>query len=194
MQLMPSIFFFSRAARVRTPLCAICIICGLALAASAAIIPQSGFSGRPGDGTCRDCHPAKTLIDPDSLILTGLPDTLEPETVYPCTLYARYRGLNEWTFELTAVDSLSNQAGTIEVTDSLHTEIDDFLDVQYFKNNLKGAYVNRKDSTSWTFDYLSPPAANGPVSFYWCSYFKNRAKAPYYLLEASRTIPLRQDE
>jgi hypothetical protein len=194
MQLMPSIFFFSWAARVRTPICVVGAICVLALAASAAIIPQSGFSGRPGDGTCRDCHPSKTLIDSDSLILTGLPDTLEPETVYPCTLCARYHGLNEWTFELTAVDSLSNQAGTIEVTDSLHTEIDDFLDVQYFKNSLKGAWVNRKDSTSWTFDYLSPPATNGPVSFYWCSYFKNRSKPNYYLLEASRTIPLRQDE
>jgi len=191
---MPRIFFFSRSARVRTRLCVAFAICALVLSASAAIIPQSGFSGRPGDGTCRDCHPAKSLVDPDSLILTGLPDTLEPETVYPCTLYARYHGLNEWTFELTAVDSLSNQAGTIEVTDSAHTEIDDFLDVQYFKNNLKGAYVNRKDSTSWTFDYLSPPAATATVSFYWCSYFKNRSKPTYYLLEASRTIPLRQDE
>jgi hypothetical protein len=194
MPLMLSILFFSRVVRIRTPLCVVSAICGLALAASASIIPQSGFSGRPGDGTCRDCHPVKSLLDPDSLILAGLPDTLEPGTVYSCTLYARYHGLNEWTFELTAVDSLSNQAGTITVTDSEHTEIDNFLDVQYFKNNLKGAYVNRKDSTSWTFDYLSPPATTGPVSFYWCSYFKNRAKAPYYLLQASRTIPLRQDE
>jgi hypothetical protein len=194
MQLMLNIPFFSRVTRSQRCLCVICVICGFLMPVSAAIIPQSGFSGRPGDGTCRDCHPSKTLIDSDSLILTGLPDTLDPETVYSCTLLARYHGLNEWTFELTAVDSLSNQAGTIEVTDSLHTEIDDFLNVQYFKNNLKGAYVNRKDSTSWTFDYLSPPATNGPVSFYWCAYFKNRAKAPYYLIEASRSIPLRQDE
>jgi hypothetical protein len=194
MPLMPRIAFFSPVAQSLRCVCVICVICGFLAPASAAIIPQSGFSGRPGDGTCRDCHPTKSLVDPDSLILTGLPDTLEPETVYSCTLHARYHGLNEWTFELTAVDSLSNQAGTIEVTDSVHTEIDDFLDVQYFKNNLKGAWVNRKDSTSWTFDYLSPPAETGPVSFYWCAYFKNRAKAPYYLLEASRTIPLRQVE
>jgi hypothetical protein len=191
MHAMPRIFFLLRNAHLRTCFGA---LFGLALAASASIIPQSGFSGRPGDGTCRDCHPAKDLVDPDSLILTGLPDTLEPGTVYSCTLYARYRGLSEWTFELTAVDSLSNQAGTIELTDSLHTEIDSFLDVQYFKNNLKGAYVNRRDSTSWTFDYLSPAAAAGPVTFYWCAYFKNRAKPAYYLLQASRTCWLRAAE
>jgi len=164
------------------------------LTASAAIIPQSGFSGRPGDGTCRDCHPTKCLVEPDSMILAGLPDTLEPETSYSCTLFARYRGLNEWTFELVAVDSFSNQSGMIRVTDSIHTEVDDFLDVQYLKNTIRGAYVNRKDSTSWTFDYYSPAAGAGPVTFYWCAYFKNRAKDPYYLLEASRTCRLPEAE
>ena len=191
---MPRITFFSSRVWSLMCICAICVICGFPAPTSAAIIPQSGFSGRPGDGTCRDCHPTKCLVAPDSLILTGLPDTLEPETWYSCTLFARYRGLNEWTFELVAVDSLSNQAGCISVTDSTHTEVDEFLDVQYLKNTIRGAYVNRKDSTSWTFDYYSPATGSGPVTFYWCAFFKNRARAPYYLLEASRTCWLPEAE
>jgi hypothetical protein len=179
MESMPRIFF---------------LFLSTALAASAAIIPQSGFSGRPGDGTCEDCHPAKSLVANDSLVLVGLPDTLEPETGYSCTLFARYKDLNEWTYELTAVDSLSNQAGCLSIVDSVHTTVDVFLDVQYLKNTLKGAYVNRKDSTSWVFDYVSPTAGAGPVSFYWCAYFKNRARPNYYLIENSVTITLRAAE
>jgi hypothetical protein len=191
---MPRITLFSPVTRLLTVVCGICVVCGLSTTASALIIPQSGFSGRPGDGTCRDCHPAKSLVAPDSLILAGLPDTLEPETWYSCTLLARYRGLDEWTFELTAVDSLSSQAGCVSVADSAHTEVDEFLDVQYLKNTLKGAYVKQKDSASWTFDYYSPAAGSGPVTFYWCAYFKNRARDPYYLIETCRTCWLPEAE
>lgn len=161
----------------------------VATALSASIIPQSGFSGRPGDGTCRDCHPAVRLVAADSSVILGLPDTLQPETVYPCTLVIRYKGLNLWTFELTAVDSNSVQAGAILVVDSANTQMDCFDSIQYFKNTLKGAYVGKPDSARWAFEYLSPSAGTGPVSFYWCAFIRNRKKPDYHIIENRITVP-----
>jgi hypothetical protein len=157
---------------------------------SASIIPQSGYSGRPGDGTCRDCHPAKHLVAADSSVIIGLPETWEAGVAYPCTLVIRHKGLNLWTFEMTTVDSLSVQAGALVVTDPVHTVVDTLDDIIYFKNTIKGAYLNQPDSACWAFTYNSPDSGAGPVSFYWCAYLENRNHSEkYYLLENCATIP-----
>ena len=162
------------------------------IALSAAIIPQSGFSGRPGDGTCRDCHPAKDkdIVPQDSSVIIGLPDALKPETTYSCTLIIRYKGLNEWTFEMTTVDSCSNQAGFIVPIDSIHTSVDTFCNILYFKNTIRGAYVGKPDSARWAFEYTSPPVGSGPVSFYWTGYVVNRKQSgKYHLIENCLMVP-----
>jgi len=160
------------------------------LAAAAAIIPQSGFSGRPGDGTCRDCHPVKALVPQDSSVILGLPAAFRPETTYRCTLVIRHRGLNEWTFELATADSCGNQAGSFIIADSAHTQVDTLGAVLYLKNTIKGAFTGKPDSARWAFDYVAPPDGKGPVSFYWCTYLKNRKGGEkYYLTENSLTVP-----
>ena len=166
----------------------------LALAAPmilmASIIPQSGYSGRPGDGTCRDCHPAKQIVSTDSSRIIGLPDEWVPETVYPCTLVINYKGLNMWTFEMTTVDSNSVQAGYAVVTDPKVTTVDTLDDIVYFKNTIKGAYINKPDSARWAFDYETPAAGTGPVTLYWCAFLKNRNNdEKYFLIENCVMIP-----
>jgi hypothetical protein len=152
----------------------------------AAIIPQSGFSGRPGDGTCRDCHAVKALVPVDSSVILGLPDALAPGTVYACTLVIRHKGLCEWAFEMTTVDSQSVQAGFIRPVDSIHTSVDTLEDILYFKNTLRGAYVGRPDSARWAFEYVTPPAETGRAWFYWCAYMKDRrAGRSYHVFESS---------
>lgn len=127
-------------------------------------------------------------------MILGLPDSLVPDTVYACTLVIRYRGLDIWSFELTTVDSASNQAGFIRRTDTLNTLIDTLDGILYFKNSLRGAYMGKKDSARWAFEYVSPPAGTGPVSFYWCAYMANRkSRWKYYLLENCSTIPQASD-
>jgi hypothetical protein len=165
-------------------------LCAAPAIAPASIIPQDGYSGRPGDGTCRDCHPTKQLVATDSSEIIGLPDTWQPQTTYPCTLAIHYKGLSEWSFELTTVDSASQQAGYVLVTDPLHSVIDTLNDIIYLKNTIKGAYLNQPDSARWAFDYVSPAAGTGPVSFYWCALVEDRKNAEkYYVLQNSDTIP-----
>jgi len=60
-------------------------------------------------------------------------------------------------------------------TDYAHTVCDTLSDIIYFKNTINGAYLNRPDSARWTFDYTSPIAGAGPVTFYWCAFLENRA-------------------
>jgi hypothetical protein len=142
--------------------------------AAASIIPQSGYSGRPGDGTCRDCHPTKNLVSADSTLIIGLPEAWQPETVYPCTLVFHAAGANFWSFELTVVDSLSAQAGQIAVADTPNTMVDTLDGILYFKNTIKGTHRGQCDSARWAFDYVAPTDGVGPVTFYWTGYLKNR--------------------
>ncbi|MEO0108517.1 MAG: choice-of-anchor V domain-containing protein [candidate division WOR-3 bacterium] len=159
------------------------------LALHASLIPQSGYSGRPGDGTCRDCHPARSLVPSDSSEIRGLPEAYTPETTYSCTLVVRYRGLSEWTFELATSDSNGNQAGALDLLDARHTQLDTFQGIQYLKNTLPGAYIGQPDSARWAFAFTSPCAGTGPVWFYWAAYFKNRKQGRnYFLLENSRVV------
>lgn len=162
----------------------------LPFALSGSIIPQSGYSGRPGDGTCQDCHPVKSLVAPDSSLILGLPGELAPETTYSCTLVIRYHGLDEWSFEMTTVDSQSNQAGHFNIEQPKFTLIDTSNGILYLKNSIKGAFVNQPDSARWAFDYTTPAAGAGPVSFYWCAYIVNRKQPEAYrLIENSLTLP-----
>jgi len=155
-----------------------------------ALIPQSGYSGRPGDGTCRDCHPVKSLVAQDSSVVLGLPEAWQPETTYQCTLVIRYQGLSEWTFELTIVDSCSRQAGWVQSADERLSSVDTLDGILYFKNSLKGAFLGQPDSARWAFSYTTPSAGRGPISLYWCAYMKNRKDGGrYYLLENCLTLP-----
>jgi hypothetical protein len=173
----------------------VCLLVSFGALAFGGIIPQSGFSGRPGDGTCRDCHPVKTLVPRDSSVILGLPGKLQPETTYACTLVIRYKGLNEWAFEMTTVDSFSNQAGFITRADSIHTQVDTLDGVLYFKNTLRGAYIGKPDSARWTFSYTAPESGTGPVSLYWCAYIKNRKESSKYcIIENYLTVPLAESE
>jgi hypothetical protein len=154
------------------------------------IIPQNGYSGRPGEGTCRDCHPAKKLVEPDSSVVLGLPDAWQPGTTYQCTLVVHVAGANFWSFEMTTVDSASVQAGRVGITDPQHTLLDSLDHVLYFKNSIKGTWVGQNDSARWAFDYTAPDSGAGPVSFYWCGYFKNRAnEEKYYVMQNCLVVP-----
>jgi hypothetical protein len=48
--------------------------------------PPDGESGAPGDGLCTDCHTLDGGLQDGSIVLTGFPTSIEPNTAYFLTI------------------------------------------------------------------------------------------------------------
>jgi hypothetical protein len=149
----------------RRSLVALLACCALALAYSSG--PPDGKSGRPGEGTCNDCHAGTG--SPDSTELTGLAGgQYEPDSLYSLTLTVRFTGQTRWGFELTAVDGSNDRIGQLIVTDSTHTQYSS-AEPGYLKHTSTGTHPGTPGPTSWTFGWHAPATGAGPVRFYWCA-------------------------
>ena len=137
----------------------------LALAYSAD--PPDGKTGRPGEGTCLDCHSGAGSADSTSLDgLVG--GWYQPDSLYSLTLSVRYAGQLRWGFELTAVDGSGNGAGQLIVTDSVNTQYSP-VPPGYLKQTSAGTFRGTSGPAFWAFQWRAPAAGAGPVRFYWCA-------------------------
>jgi len=129
--------------------------------------PPDGKTGRPGEGTCLDCHSGAGSSDSTSL--DGFVDGwYQPDSLYSLTLSVRYAGQLRWGFELTAVDGSGNSAGQLIVTDSVNTQYSSSAP-GYLKQTSVGTFRGTSGPALWTFGWRAPAASTGPVWFYWCA-------------------------
>lgn len=129
--------------------------------------PPDGKTGRPGEGTCLDCHSGAGPAD--STDLDGLVGGwYQPDSLYTLTLSVRYAGQLRWGFELTVVDQANNGAGQLIVADSANTQYSSTAP-GYLKQTGAGTFPNTPGPATWTFRWRAPTAATGPVRFYWCA-------------------------
>jgi len=150
------------------------LTCGLAAAHSSG--PPDGKTGRPGEGTCADCHSGTG--SGDSTLLSGLPaGTYAADSSYTLTLLVSYAGQTRWGFELTAVDSAGNAAGTLFLVDSTNTQQSDSGGRRYLKQTTIGTQRGHSNGT-WDLGWQAPPAGTGPVTFYWCANAANNNGLP----------------
>uniref|UniRef100_A0A7C4CEG1 Uncharacterized protein n=1 Tax=candidate division WOR-3 bacterium TaxID=2052148 RepID=A0A7C4CEG1_UNCW3 len=167
----------------------VCISLCATAAAGYSSGPPDGKTGRPGEGTCADCHSFSG--SGDSTFLSGLPvGGYKPESTYALTLTVNYSGQRRWGFEITATDQSQTQAGQFVVSDSVHTRLSSSGGRQYVKQTTAGTFANQTSAT-WQFGWRAPAASVGPVTFYWCANAANNngSAAGDYSLTASLTIP-----
>lgn len=139
--------------------------CTLVLAYSSG--PPDGTTGRPGEGTCLDCHSGPGSAD--STDLNGLVGGwYQPDSLYSLTLSVRYAGQLRWGFELTVVDDSGNSAGQLIVTDSVNTQYSSSAP-GYLKQTSAGTFRGTSGPALWTFNWRAPAVGIGPVRFYWCA-------------------------
>jgi hypothetical protein len=121
----------------------------------------------PSNSTCNQggCHNSFVLNSGGgTLSLSGVPfnnNNYTPGQTYDLTVNLRHVGKSRWGFELTALDSNNNRAGTIIVTDSTNTQLSD----KYLKHRLSGAFFNPDQSPGWNFQWKAP-SSGIPVIFY----------------------------
>jgi hypothetical protein len=143
------------------------LMLGATLALAYSSGPPDGKTGRPGEGTCNDCHSG--VGSADSTELAGLVGGwYQPDSLYSLTLWVRYAGQLRWGFELTVVDQTNNSAGQLIVTESTYTQYSS-APPGYLKHTGTGTHPGTSGPTAWTFGWRAPAAGAGAVRFYWCA-------------------------
>ncbi len=147
--------------------------------------PATGVTGAPpGNGTCAQsgCHTGGAAA-PDASKFTlklgitqsGLANVVSNTTTYvPGTTYFMSIGLNgtanKYGFELIALDSLNNMAGSFTATNTTQTQVQTVGSKQYLSHkNAQGA------ASTFIYKWTSPVAATGTgkVTFYYAGDFSD---------------------
>lgn len=136
------------------------LLAGASLLLSYFAGPPDGRSGAPGDGLCSDCH-TNQGSQTGSIVLTGLPATIEPCTQYTLTI------TNSWLtgtaalagFEITILNGSNNMAGVLS-NPSQFSSLSTSGTRQYWKHMPAQMYP-ASHMVSWTATWTSP---SGPAN------------------------------
>jgi hypothetical protein len=153
--------------RTRT---AVILLTCCALAAAYSGGPPNGKTGRPGEGTCLDCHSGGSGAR-DSAAIGGFGGTTyTPDRAYSLVLHVSYAGQYRWGFEMTTVEVNSGRyAGQLIISDPTNTQVAVTGGRGYLKHTSAGTRAGQADSCSWSFRWQAPAQGTGPVIFYWCN-------------------------
>jgi hypothetical protein len=133
--------------------------------------PPPSYTNAPGESNCTACHTSFELNSgPGHVVIAGLPAAYSSgqEVTVSVTTYHPDGFL--YGFELTAIDAAGVQAGTLVVTDAANTQLrSGFVSGnprQYIEHTFAGAFPVEFNQRTWTFKWVAPATATGPVTFY----------------------------
>ncbi len=138
--------------------------------------PPAGRTGAPGEGTCASCHSGGTLQPTDTVIITFYDTIPNPDTVvqayevgktYRVVVQANSSWATRFGFEMTALDSLGNAAGSFVLLNPANTAIQTSGGRQYV------SHKNANSNNTWEFLWNAPTNQVGGVVFYFVVNFAN---------------------
>lgn len=154
-----------------------------------------GFTGAPGEDTCRHCHDSFPLnVAGGLLTLEGFPEAYVPgETYHVRVSLASESGLR-WGFQATVLTDTKKRVGKLVLTDRDHTKLTTgiFLtDRVYVEQKSAGSYGGQRDGATWEFDWRAPKKDKGPVTIYVCGNVgndngKNTGDFIYYVQQTAQ--------
>lgn len=134
----------------------------------------ASHTGAPGEQTCATsgCHNNFTLNSGSgTLTLTGLPaNGYALNQDYTLTVTVGQSGQRLFGFQLTAIDSLGKQAGTLSLIETTRTQMKSASISgnarQYVGQSRNGVNPTSTNQDTWTVRWKSPTQAAGTVTFY----------------------------
>ncbi len=138
--------------------------------------PPAGKTGAPGEGTCADCHSGGSLQTTDTVLITFYDTIPNPDTVvqsyevgktYRVVVQVNSLWANRFGFEMTALDSLGNPAGSFVLLNPANTAIQTSGGRQYV------SHKNASSNNTWEFLWNAPTNQVGGVVFYFAVNFAN---------------------
>lgn len=132
--------------------------------------PEPGYTDAPGDlGNCTACHDHNLANSgPGSVKVNGLPSIYEPGHAYNVTVTTAQAGRIRFGFQLTALDSGFNRAGTLASTDG-STQVLPQTGLggrQYIEHSEQGTLSSILGSRTWQIKWTAPDTDIGTVRFY----------------------------
>jgi hypothetical protein len=132
--------------------------------------PFPGFTGAPGEDTCRHCH-ATYALNPTggALSITGFPETYLPGSTYPVTVTLANDTAARWGFQATVLTERNKRAGKLFASDRARTKVVPgyfITDRVYIEQKAAGSYRGVRGGVSWTFNWQAPKSARGALTIY----------------------------
>jgi hypothetical protein len=135
---------------------------------------KAGYTGSPGEVTCNttNCHNSYALNSGGgsvSATCTMVNWKYEPLTTYTIQVKVAKSGVHLFGVGVEILDASNNNAGTITVTDAVHTQIKTRTVSGVARRNLVhklngGAGT---DSVIFSFNWTSPDTTTGPITMYY---------------------------
>jgi hypothetical protein len=121
--------------------------------------PTPGKTGAPGENTCIQCHSGSTLPAAGTVnfSFSGINNEYVPGQTYTITISSTGNSKNG--FQMTALNSFDNSAGTF--TAGTNTSTINFNSRNYVRHSVSSG-IN-----SWTFQWNAPAISDGPITFYY---------------------------
>ena len=133
--------------------------------------PNPGHTGAPSELTCATtgCHPGPPNSGPGQFTIEG-PSSYSPGETYTITVrHSTTDGSRRrWGFQLTALDSSENKAGSLQITSSTTQILTGGPDGnrEYIEHSFTGTFQGQQNGASWSFNWTAPDTDIGPVVFY----------------------------
>lgn len=133
--------------------------------------PDAAYTGAPGDiGNCVQCHDTfhEANIGPGSVRIEDNPLVYVPGQNYTLTVRVQQGGQSRYGFQLTAIDSSGNRAGTFS---SLAGDTDVHPDTgfggrEYIEHTQAGTFPTGAGMRFWRVGWTAPATDVGTVRFY----------------------------
>jgi len=135
--------------------------------------PPDGETGAPGEGLCSDCHSPPGSGQTGTIVLTGFPTTIEPNTSYPLTItntqtnsFMQGGTTPKGGFQIVFLNSANQQAGSFTTTGpNSHTHTSGGR--TYWEHFPAQVYPTLPGSVSYTATWKSPLGpANTTITYY----------------------------
>jgi len=126
--------------------------------------PPAGYTGAPGERNCTDCHMGTAVnAGGGSITINNVPQSYQPGQQYTINVTVQQGGRIRFGFEMTAIDSNGNGAGTFDPIGS-DTQTDTLNSRQYILHTLTGSVGS--SSHTWQVHWTAPSTNIGIVRFF----------------------------
>ena len=133
--------------------------------------PEAAYTSAPGDiGSCVNCHDTfvNPNVGPGTIALSGQPAIYEPGRQYTVTVTVTQAGRQKYGFQLTAIDTNGNRAGTLAPLNS-ETQVNFQTGTggrQYIQHTQQGTSPTIGNGRTWQVRWTAPDSDIGAVRFF----------------------------
>jgi hypothetical protein len=133
--------------------------------------PEAGHTGAPGELTCATaagCHGGEANTGPGEFFIEA-PASYQPGETLEITVRHSTPDTSRrrWGFQLTALSSSNEKAGTLESDGTLNIlNGGPGNSRQYIEHGIESSFSGRQRNATWTFNWRAPNDNVGPVTLW----------------------------